>query len=67
MVGCTRGYVGWTCFVVLFSGPIMVVAPISLSTSTTTAVRHFRCAAVVHGLVDRFVAVTIVLRSAVLL
>ena len=74
MIECVRGYGCLTCFVLLFSGP-MVVSPLFLDDGVLRynwtplqLLYVICCTAVVHGgLVDQFVGVTAVLRSAVLL
>ena len=72
MVECVRGSGCVTFFVLSFSGP-MLVSPLSLHLYyylllTAVCVFCYNNSAVIHGWwVDRFVGVTVVLRSAVLL
>ena len=65
MVECVRGSGCLTCSVLLFSRPM--VSPLSLELKYC-CVYVFSCTAVIYGgWVHRFVGVTVVLRSAVLL
>ena len=73
MTECVRGYGCSTCFVLLFSGP-MVVSPRSLDDGVLRSnwaplqlPYVICCTDVIRGWVDRFAGVTAVLRSAVLL
>ena len=58
MVECVRCSGCLTCFVLWFSGPTMVVSPLSLDLYYCCILYVICCTADVHGWVDRFVGVT---------